>query len=331
MKTLPITIAVVCYNEEENIKRCLHSLVTQNCKPKRILVIDNDSTDKTVTIVQQFIRKYPYIKLITNKVRSIAKSRNIALFQTKTKFLAFIDADCTAPSHWILSLYNAFSTYQKIHPNLASVGGSNIPPMRNTWYQTLSLFLNSYLGTGTSIQGRMYTHDFEVPHTPCVNVLFQTSSLKKIEGFDESLGNIIEDEDLTLRLAKDGYVFYYKADAHVTHFVAQNDWQWLRKMFVYGKGRAWFIIKHPGKAISLKVIGSLILILTLLFSPVVPLQTILVWGVYLSIVSIASIYICAQQNKTSYIIRLFMLYISTHIIYGLGLLYGLIIDRYQKK
>ncbi|MDZ7371142.1 MAG: glycosyltransferase, partial [candidate division KSB1 bacterium] len=143
------TVAVVVYNARHDIGECLESLLQQDYPPKHmeVLVIDNGSTDGTQEVVRRFAETDSRVKLIHNPVRGIAGSRQIALESAAHPLIAFIDADCIAPPHWLAGLVNGFLRWSHRHPNLAAVGGANVPPQNGRFYQALALFLDSYLGS----------------------------------------------------------------------------------------------------------------------------------------------------------------------------------------
>ncbi len=67
------TVTVLCpaYNEEKSIKKKLESFINLNYPKDKIemIVISDDSTDKTNEIVNEFVNKYKNIKLIIQKPR----------------------------------------------------------------------------------------------------------------------------------------------------------------------------------------------------------------------------------------------------------------------
>jgi len=49
-----VSITIVTYNSGRFIKRCLESVLAQKYPYREILVIDNNSTDGTIDILEQF-------------------------------------------------------------------------------------------------------------------------------------------------------------------------------------------------------------------------------------------------------------------------------------
>ena len=82
-------IVVPAYNEEKNIGKLLSKLVP---KFKNILVVDNNSQDKTVEEVEKFPVFCAKHKYNLGKSLSMKTGMNFALIQKK-KYIAYLDAD----------------------------------------------------------------------------------------------------------------------------------------------------------------------------------------------------------------------------------------------
>ena len=68
LSTLIPYIIIPTYNEEAFMSLTLQSLVEQTVLPTKIVVVNDNSTDKTPEIVSEFAYKYPFITLV-NKNR----------------------------------------------------------------------------------------------------------------------------------------------------------------------------------------------------------------------------------------------------------------------
>ena len=64
MKSPKITVIIPAYNNERHIKRCVNSVLSQTYKNIEIVIIDDNSTDKSVNIIEQIRREYPEIILL---------------------------------------------------------------------------------------------------------------------------------------------------------------------------------------------------------------------------------------------------------------------------
>lgn len=100
---MKISVIIPAYNEEKYIARCLESLMIQTKKPDEILVIDNNSTDKTLEIV----RKYP-VRIVHEQKQGMIEARNRGFNEAAGDIIARCDADTILPSIWIESIHTIF-------------------------------------------------------------------------------------------------------------------------------------------------------------------------------------------------------------------------------
>ena len=112
-KISSISVIICSYNNAYNIKECLSSLVHQVAVkvPVEIIVVDDNTKDNSVQIVQDFIVNHPdaNIKLlINNQNLGPSLTRNNGVRQSKGDLLLFTDADCIPQHHWVESIYNFF-------------------------------------------------------------------------------------------------------------------------------------------------------------------------------------------------------------------------------
>jgi glycosyltransferase involved in cell wall biosynthesis len=100
-----ISAIVLTKNEEKNIVDCLESLLWCD----EILVIDDNSEDKTVQIIEKLKNKK--IKVLSHPLDgNFSKQRNFALQQAQYEWVLFIDADervSLSLEYEILSLINS--------------------------------------------------------------------------------------------------------------------------------------------------------------------------------------------------------------------------------
>src|SRR5215468_448365 len=98
-----ITIIVPVYNEEKLIRGCLDSLVQQNSLPEEFVIVDNNSTDRSPEILQQFKADHPdlNIKLIQEARKGCAWAREAGWRVATGEVIIHVDADMTFPPGWL--------------------------------------------------------------------------------------------------------------------------------------------------------------------------------------------------------------------------------------
>ncbi len=116
-------IIIPAHNEENTIKKTLNSLVEQTLTPRKLVVVNDNSTDNTAEIVTTFLKKYDWISLV-NSVSSNAHlpgSKIINAFYKGFKTLddnydiiCKFDADLIFPSDYLKQLSNHFTSNKTI-------------------------------------------------------------------------------------------------------------------------------------------------------------------------------------------------------------------------
>lgn len=96
-----ISVVVPAYNEEDAIKVCLDSLVAQKSKyPFEVVVVDNNSTDKTAKVVRSYADKLN-LRLVTEKIKGRGAARARGFEEAKGDIIFSTDADTTLPEKWV--------------------------------------------------------------------------------------------------------------------------------------------------------------------------------------------------------------------------------------
>lgn len=95
---MPMSVSVVIpvYNEEAFLGRCLESLSKQSVKPKEIIVVDNNSRDKSMEIAKKYA-----VKIITESKQGIIFARDAGFNSASGDYIARCDADSMLPPDWI--------------------------------------------------------------------------------------------------------------------------------------------------------------------------------------------------------------------------------------
>lgn len=88
-----VTLIIPMYNCEKYIRRCLNSIINQTYKNLEIIVINDGSTDKSLSIVKEMAKVDSRIICINQKNMGVAKTRNKAISLATGKYIMFVDND----------------------------------------------------------------------------------------------------------------------------------------------------------------------------------------------------------------------------------------------
>jgi len=100
---MKVSIVIPAFNEEKYIERCLNSVINQEVNADEIIVIDNNSTDKTAEIATTL-----GATVVSEKVQGMISARNRGFNEAKYEIIARCDSDTLVPHDWIKTIKNDF-------------------------------------------------------------------------------------------------------------------------------------------------------------------------------------------------------------------------------
>ena len=95
-----ISIIVPIYNTEQYLAQCIDSLLCQTQKDLQIILVDDQSTDESLTIAQSYAQKDKRIELYQQTHAGQSAARNTGLQHAKGEYIAFVDADDAILPDW---------------------------------------------------------------------------------------------------------------------------------------------------------------------------------------------------------------------------------------
>jgi glycosyltransferase involved in cell wall biosynthesis len=103
---LSLSVIVPAYNEEAYLGKCLDAIVEHAAaRALEIIVVDNNSTDRTREIAQL----HPEIVYLFEPEKGITKARQCGYQSSRGDILAFVDADTLMPAGWIDEVEKQFA------------------------------------------------------------------------------------------------------------------------------------------------------------------------------------------------------------------------------
>jgi cellulose synthase/poly-beta-1,6-N-acetylglucosamine synthase-like glycosyltransferase len=103
-------VIIASWKEGERVRNCLESLLLQTYPKKRMEIIVVGGGDAESVAILKNMEKNKEIKFIERRDKSPKwESINIGILESKGEVLAFIDADCIAPTEWLERLVQNFS------------------------------------------------------------------------------------------------------------------------------------------------------------------------------------------------------------------------------
>ena len=100
-----VSIIIPVYNSQETLKQCIDSLLTQTFNDIEIVCVNDGSTDKSQKIIEEYMRKDPRVKLITQPHSGIALARNKGRYLTRGEYIIFMNSNDYAKTDMLDNLY----------------------------------------------------------------------------------------------------------------------------------------------------------------------------------------------------------------------------------
>jgi glycosyltransferase involved in cell wall biosynthesis len=183
-----ITVILCTHNRARSLATALESLATQTLPQSvgwEILVVDNDSSDETRQVVEDFRRRYPdRIRYLFEPQLGISHARNAGVRDARGDILAFIDDDETAGAEWLQNL-----TANLYNSEWSGAGGRVLPLWncsRPRWLSNQSLFTSAPLAVFDA-----GTEGGELTKTPFgANMAFRKEMFDLYGGFRTDLGRV---------------------------------------------------------------------------------------------------------------------------------------------
>lgn len=218
--------AVICtFRRPDYLQHVLRSLCEQTLAREHyeILVVDNAVQTETQQVTEAFREDGLNLRYITESEVGLNRARNTGLKAAAGRYVAYIDDDARADSHWLEALVDAF---EQLQPQPAAVGGRvwlNWHGERPRWVPERHLALFTFVDLGEV--GHSLRED---EYLVGANLAFDKDSLASLGGFDPNLdrqGSVLlsgGDTAAVAQLRQNGKVVYYEPAAVVWHSVLQS-------------------------------------------------------------------------------------------------------------
>jgi len=215
-----ISIIIATHNRCIFLTQCLDSLTKQTLSSEKfeIIVVDNNSTDDTKAITQEFIKNNPdlIVSYVFEKEKGLSCARNRGIAEAKGDIISFIDDDATPHSKFCESLFDAGKNY----PHFQAFGGKVFPVFPDdkepAWLSKYTYGLVGKIDHGDKII------PFRKKYPYGCNMSFRKKILEELNGFNNALTYRSDDKDIFNRLKDKGYKVLYVPNIAVDHHIPES-------------------------------------------------------------------------------------------------------------
>jgi len=210
-----ISLVICTYNRDKYLPKALQSIKQQTIDKDlyELIVVDNNSTDNTAAIVNEFTAENAEIncRYCFEGQKGLSFARNRGIKEAAFDIITYTDDDALLQPEYLQHMSDFFTA----HPEAAGVGGKVIPQYEDgkepVW---MSRYLNGFVGK-VDYGNEIIMYDEKMKYPAGCNMTYKKDILIKAGGFNN---------DLTFR-SDDKYIFY-KVKA-ISTAIYYNPFTWL--------------------------------------------------------------------------------------------------------
>jgi GT2 family glycosyltransferase/lipopolysaccharide/colanic/teichoic acid biosynthesis glycosyltransferase len=254
---LDVSVIIVNYNVRDFLHQALVSIqkALEGIRSE-IVVVDNASDDGSAEMVR---RQFPRVKLIINASNfGFAKANNIALKQTRGKFLLLINPDTIVQEDTIRVMVDFLNN----HPEVGLAGCKILNPdgsielacrrsFPTPWIAFSKIFGLSKLFPKTKLFGKYNLTYLNIEETNPVEavsgsfMMVRKETLKQVGGLDENFFMYGEDLDWCYRIHQAGWQIYYVHSTQIVHYKGESTRRSnMDEIYTFYEAMRLFVDKH---------------------------------------------------------------------------------------
>jgi len=228
------SVIVPAYNAASTLGECLAALQAQTMPRERyeIIVVDDGSTDATAQVAEA-----SGVRVLRQANQGPAVARNLGVQQAQGAIILFTDADCVPDPAWLAEMVAPFAG--------AGIAGSK-GVYRTRQPGLVPRFVQVEYQERYDQMERARTIDFVDTYAAA----YRRAVFLQQGGFDTSFPTAsVEDQELSFRLAEQGYKMVFVPDALVFHRHPPTLAAYLRRKYKTAYWKALVLRLHPEKAV----------------------------------------------------------------------------------
>ena len=224
---MKFSVVICTYNREKYIYNALRSIACQDFPvgDYEILLINNNSTDHTKELCQQFQSDYPAVdfRYFEEVNQGLSYARNRGVKEGRGEVLIFVDDDATVFDGYLSAIASFFAE----HPSVLACGGPIQPVYEVDKPKWLSCYTEQLLG-GALYEGNKLKLFRNGKYPGGGNSAFRKAIFEKYGLFNVELGRKgtgligAEEKDLYDRLTKGNEQFYYLPQMGIYHYIPEQ-------------------------------------------------------------------------------------------------------------
>ena len=256
-KTGLVSIIILNYNGEKYLEDCLESIFRETKRDFEVIVVDNNSPDKSG---DKFSKKYQNCKFILNeKNEGVSEGLNVGIKNSSGEYVVLLNNDLIVAPKWLDYLFEAYEKngsglYQ---PKFLKMSDRSIIDSAGNLINIFGFGFSREKGKKDILK---YNSIEEIGFAAGTCMFTAREIFDKVGYFDKKLFAYNEDLDLGWRARLLGYKSFYVPESIVYHH-GSAQWKWSGEKFYLLERNRWIVLLSNYKTGTiLKLLPSLLIL-----------------------------------------------------------------------
>jgi len=235
-KKYSLTMVVSCYNEESSIGKVIDSLLNSDYDNiKKIIVVDDCSTDNSWKIILGYAKKYKQILAVQTpkNTGNAAGAKDYGAKFVDTEIIGFTDADSYPAKDSISKMIGHFDDKR-----VGAVTSLVLAENREKFLEKVQAIEYKMI----VFMRRLLSFVEGIYVTPGPLAIYRKSAFDKVGGFDRK--NLTEDIEITWHLVEAGYIIKMSSNARVFTVTPDKVKMWFKQRIRWNIGGMQTIYKY---------------------------------------------------------------------------------------
>lgn len=322
-----VSIIIPCFNESRFIGQCLDSIIAGDYPHQdiEILIVDGGSNDETRSIVEEYSRKYPFVRTVNNPHRLKPHGLNIGIKSSKGDVIIRMDAHALYDKSYVSKSVHYLEKF-----NADNVGGirKTLPRENSLIAKSIAESISNRFSAGNAVYrtGAIEPKWVDTVFGGC----YRRETFEKIGLFNEALVRG-QDREFNIRLQKAGGRILFAPDIICYYFARGTLGSYIP--WIYAAGLTPFYVSRliRKRVFSWRNFVPLFFVLSLIMFPILSLfHHFFGWLLQAEIMAysvcavIASVSAVKKERNLKFFVTMPLVFFLTHVLYGLGSLAGLV-------
>ncbi len=315
-----VSIIIPVRNEENYISKCIKSVLRQSFDRKKmeLILVDGNSKDKTLEIIENFKNEYKFIKILKNPKETVQYALNIGIKNAVGKYIVRMDAHSEYADDYVSKCVECLEK-----TGADNVGGPMTAKGKTPVQSVIAAAYHSPFAMGG---GKFHDENYEGYADTVYLGAFKREFLLQLDMYDKDLP-INEDDDLNFRILENGGKIFVTPKIKSIYYPRCTYTALFKQFFMYGFWKVAVIKKHKKPARLSHLVPILFVIFIILFS-ILSFFSEFARNIFLFVMLLyfgLNLYFSLKNKYLSNLLdkfRLVWVHFVLHISYGLGFLCG---------